>query len=90
MAVRLCRSAAESLLRRAQRDDILDIATDTIIMVVLLEYGRPSVAKNLVTFPFSEMTCELTGRLAVRLREVGRDVNNRSLSLTQARYWSIF
>ena len=58
MAVHLCCGSAEILLRRSEEDDILNVAMNTIVMIVLLEYGGILVAQNLVSLSFSEMTFE--------------------------------
>jgi hypothetical protein len=56
MAIHLCRGSAEILLRQSKEDDILNVATNTIVIVVLLEYGGALVAKDPVPLSFSEMT----------------------------------
>ena len=64
------------LLWRSQKDDILNVAMNTLVMIVLLEYGGTLVAENPVSLPFSEMTCE-THCLATSWRVVGRKENDR-------------
>ena len=44
----------------------MNIATNTLVMTVLLEYGGTLVAENPVSLPFSEMTYEKTYCLATR------------------------
>jgi hypothetical protein len=68
MAVHLCRGLAEILLRWSEEYDILNIATNAIVVIVLLEYSGTLVAKNSVSLSFSEMTCEKTHRLATSER----------------------
>jgi len=65
MTVHLCGSSAEMLLWRSQKDDILNVATNTLVMIVLLEYGGTLMAENPVSLPFSEMTYEKTRCLAI-------------------------
>ena len=65
MVVHLCCRSAEILLCRSEEDDILNVATNTIVMIVLLEYGGTLVAEDSVSLSFSEMTCEKTDWLAM-------------------------
>jgi hypothetical protein len=44
----------------AEEDDILNVETNTIVIIVLFEYGGALVAKDPVPLSFSEMTFEKT------------------------------
>jgi hypothetical protein len=78
MAVHLCCRSAEVLLCRSE-DDILNVATNTIVMIVLLEYGGTLVAEDSVSLSFSEMTCEKIHCLACQRREGKRVMDQASL-----------
>jgi hypothetical protein len=64
MTVHLCRGSADILLWRPNEDHILNRASNTIVVIVLLEYGGTLVAENPVSLSFSEMTCQKPHRLA--------------------------
>ena len=53
----------------------MNIATNTIVMIVLLEYSRTFVPENPVSLPLSEMTCKIYC-LAISWRVVGRKEND--------------
>jgi hypothetical protein len=57
MAVHLCRSSANILLCRSKKDNVLSVATNTAVMIVLLEYGGPVMTEDLVSLPFGEVPC---------------------------------
>lgn len=56
MEVHLCRASANFLLWRSQEDGILNVATNTIVMVVFLIDNRLLVAEDSISFPFDKMT----------------------------------
>jgi hypothetical protein len=66
MTVHLCGSSAEMLLWRSQKDDILNVATNTIVVIVLLKYGGTLMAENAVSLSFSKVTYEKTRWLVSR------------------------
>jgi hypothetical protein len=66
MTVHLCGGSAEMLLWQSQKDDILNVATNTIVVIELLEYGGALMAENPVSLPFSKMTYKKTRWLATR------------------------
>ena len=66
----------------------MNVAMNTIVMIVLLEYGGTLVAENLVSLSFSEMTCEKIHCLVTSWRVIGRKENDRSVSLRETRYRS--
>lgn len=55
MAVHLYRSSANILLYRSKKDNILNIATNIIIMVVLLKNGEPVMTEDPASLPFGEV-----------------------------------
>jgi hypothetical protein len=56
MEVYLCRTSANFLLWRSQEDDILNVATNAIVMVVFLIDNRLLMAENSISFRFDKMT----------------------------------
>ena len=57
MTVHLCRGSADILLWRSNEDHILNGASNTIIVIVLLEYGGPVMTEDPVSLPFGEVPC---------------------------------
>src|SRR5436305_14732342 len=66
MEVHRCRTSADFLPRRSQEDDILNVVTNTIVMVVSLMDSGALVAEDLISFPFGKMTCVDTSQSATR------------------------
>ena len=56
MEVHLHRTSAIFLLWRSQEDDILNVATNTIVMAVFLTGNRLLVAEDSISFRFDKMT----------------------------------
>jgi hypothetical protein len=55
MEVYLCHTSANFLLWRSQEDGNLNVATDTIVVVVFLVDNRLLVAENSISFSFDKM-----------------------------------
>ena len=54
MAVHLCCGPTDILLWWPKKGDILNVATNTFVMITLLEYSGPMVTEDPVSLPLSE------------------------------------
>lgn len=65
MAVYLYRGSTEILLRRSEEDNILNVTTNIIVMIVLLEYSGTLMIENTVSFSFSKIIFKKTNYLVI-------------------------
>lgn len=77
IAVYLCRGSTEILLRRSEEDNILNVTTNIIVMIVLLEYSGTLITENTVSFSLSKITFKKTNYLVTSCKRwIGEEIDN--------------